>query len=132
MQCFTVLNPDLEIVVGTFAGCPKFTFRGYAGSKAEEYAETKAVTTAPVTQYIRGDLNGNGTVGVDDAQAALIAYTEQFAGNDSGLNAVQMKAADVNGDGALTVEDAQFILIYYTENTVAGKSLTWDDLLNKP
>ena len=69
---------------------------------------------------------------MDDAQAALIAYTEQFAGNDSGLNAVQMKAADVNGDGALTVEDAQYILIYYTENTVAGKSLTWDDLLNKP
>ena len=69
---------------------------------------------------------------VVDAQTALVAYTEKMAGNDCGLDAGQLQAADVNRDGKLTVEDAQYILIYYTENTVAGKSLTWDDLLNKP
>lgn len=38
----------------------------------------------------------------------------------------------LNSDGELGIEDAQYILIYYTENTVAGKSVSWDDLLNKP
>ena len=78
-----------------------------------------------------GDLSGNGTVGVDDAQLALKAYTEQFAGNGSGLTPGQLKAADVNGDGELTVEDAQLILMYYTETQVAGKDVTWEMLLKQ-
>ena len=29
------------------------------------------------------------------------------------------------------VDDAQLILRYYTEKTVAGRDITWDDLLKK-
>ena len=47
------------------------------------------------------------------------------------LSAVQIKAADVNDDGEISVDDAQNILKYYTEKSVAGKNITWDDILGK-
>ena len=80
-------------------------------------------------EFLRGDINGDGKIGVDDAQAALIAYTEQFAGNPVDLTDTQRKAVDVNEDGKLNVDDAQNILIYYTERNVAGNDITWEDLL---
>ena len=88
-------------------------------------------TTLPEPAFVRGDVNGDGKVGVDDAQAALIAYTEQFAGNPVDLTDAQRKAVDVNEDGVLNVDDAQNILIFYTESKVAGKEITWEDLLEK-
>ncbi len=36
---------------------------------------------------------------------------------------------DLNGDGAQDAADAQLLLQYYAENTLAGNSLTWDQLL---
>ncbi|MBP0967251.1 MAG: hypothetical protein J5722_06440, partial [Oscillospiraceae bacterium] len=78
-----------------------------------------------------GDLTGDGTIGVDDVQTALKAYTEKVAGKASDLTPGQQKAADVTGDGNLDIEDVQLILIYYTENTVAGKHVAWDDLLKQ-
>ena len=80
---------------------------------------------------ITGDLTGDGAVSIDDAQLALKAYTEKLSGKPHGLTAAQYKAADVNHDGDLSVEDVQYILIYYTERSVAGKNITWDDLLKK-
>ena len=80
---------------------------------------------------ISGDISGDGAVSIEDAQLALKAYTEKLSGKPHGLTAAQFKAADVNHDGDLTVEDAQYILIYYTEKSVAGKNITWDDLLKK-
>lgn len=79
----------------------------------------------------KGDVSGNGEVGIEDAQNTLIAYTELFAGNDPKLTPAQMTAADVNGDGDVSVEDAQYILLYYTENNVAGNAVTWEQLLGK-
>lgn len=88
-------------------------------------------TTPTEPEFLRGDVNGDGKIGVDDAQTALIAYTEQFAGNPVNLTDIQRKAVDVNEDGKLNVDDAQNILIYYTETKVAGKVLTWEQLLGK-
>ncbi|MBR6717371.1 MAG: hypothetical protein IKI77_03390 [Oscillospiraceae bacterium] len=76
-----------------------------------------------------GDLNDDGKVGAEDAQLALIAYTKRFAGVETGLSEQQFRAADVNGDHKLSADDAQFILIYYTTNQVAGKGITWAELL---
>ncbi len=90
---------------------------------------TPASTTEPEPPVLRGDVNLDNAITVADAQIALIAYTEQFAGNPVGLTDRQLRAADVNSNGALSVDDAQNILIYYTERTVAGNDLTWDDLL---
>ena len=88
-------------------------------------------TTPAEPEFLRGDISGDGKVGVDDAQAALIAYTEQFAGNPVDLTAAQRKAVDVNEDGVLSVEDAQYILIFYTENNVAGKNVSWNEIIPK-
>ena len=79
--------------------------------------------------FLRGDVNEDGVVSVQDAQLALINYTEQFAGNPISLTDAQFKAVDVTQDGVLTVEDAQYILIYYTERQVAGKEISWDELI---
>lgn len=93
---------------------------------------TPIVTTSAPAEVLRGDVNLDNEITVEDAQIALISYTEKFAGNEIDLTEDQLKAADVNGDGNLTVEDAQYILIYYTERTVAGKETTWEDLIGEP
>ncbi len=92
---------------------------------------TPIITTSAAPAPLRGDVTGDGVVSVDDAQLTLKAYTERIAGNDMKLTDEQIKAADVNGDGEISVDDAQNILIYYVNNTVAGKVLTWDELLGK-
>ena len=58
-------------------------------------------------------------------------YENDVAGLESKLTPGQKNAADINGDGEVSVEDAQLILRYYTEKTVAGKDITWDDLLKQ-
>ena len=92
---------------------------------------TPIVTTSAAPAPLRGDINGDGTVSVDDAQLTLKAYTERIAGNDMKLTAEQIKAADVDGSGEISVEDAQWLLKYYTEKHVAGNDITWDDILGK-
>ena len=47
------------------------------------------------------------------------------------LTSEQIIAADVNSDDEISVDDAQNILKYYTEKSVAGKNITWDDVLSK-
>ena len=51
--------------------------------------------------------------------------------NDMKLTAGQIRAADVDGNGEIRAEDAQWLLIYYTERIVAGKTVTWEDLIGK-
>ena len=89
----------------------------------------KAEITQPDTGH--GDIDGDGTVSVEDAQTALIAYVNSIIGLESGLTEQQMRAADVNGDGQVSAEDAQFILIYYARVTLAGEAVTWEDVLMK-
>ena len=101
---------------------------------------TKNGVPAPITYTVhffdtepplRGDCTLDGKVSARDPQTALVAYTEEFSGNGSGLTARQMKAADVNGDGQLSASDAQYILIYYTENVVSGNAVSWEQLLGR-
>ncbi|MBR3448271.1 MAG: hypothetical protein IKH27_10740, partial [Oscillospiraceae bacterium] len=70
-------------------------------------------------------------VSIADVQLALKAYTMRISGKEMGLTDKQIKAADVNENGELSVDDVQNILIYYVNNTVAGKKLTWEQLLGK-
>ena len=102
---------------------------------AKPVTTTEAVTTTePVTtepEVLLGDVDENGEVSIEDVQTALKAYTVRVSGKDHGLTAKQVKAADVNADGELSVDDVQNILIYYVNNTVAGKKLTWEQLLGK-
>lgn len=79
----------------------------------------------------RGDVNGDGAVSIEDAQLTLKTYVNSLAGINMKLNADQIKAADVDGNGEISVKDAQWILKYYTEKTVAGKEITWNDILGE-
>ncbi len=90
-----------------------------------------AVTLESGTEpdVLRGDTDCNGEVSIEDVQLALQAYTMRVSGKDTGLTDKQLKAADVNENGDLSVDDVQNILIYYVNNTVAGKKLTWEELL---
>ena len=91
----------------------------------------RKTTPAAATELVNGDVNGDGTVSVEDAQLALKAYTNRIAGKGTGLTDEQIKAANVNGDEELSVDDAQNILKYYTQKYVAGRDITWEDILGK-
>ncbi len=80
-----------------------------------------------VTEYIKGDPDGDGEVTVADAQLVLEAAVRLTAGLESGLTEAQAAAADTDCDDALTVADAQMILSYYTANTVSGVPKDWAD-----
>ena len=106
--------------------------KSYAGiaSKAMKVKLVQASEDfSPEPDILTGDVNDDGEVSVDDAQLALKAYTKRIAGLDMGLTERQIKAANVNGDDELSVDDAQNILKYYTQKTVAGKDITWEDIL---
>lgn len=118
-----------------FNNCQNLTIKGFSGTAAEKYALQNQIPFESLGEeehtFIRGDVTQDSFVGIDDAQITLKAYTNRIAGNALGLTVEQIKAADVNGDGEISVDDAQNILIYYVNNTVAGKVLTWDELLGK-
>ena len=80
---------------------------------------------------LRGDVDGNGEVSVDDAQRTLLEYVRIMAGLTGNFSDVQKRAGDINGDDQISVDDAQMILLYYVNNTLSGKKVTWDELLNK-
>lgn len=106
------------------------------GSTAEAFAQAHKynfaeIESAPVQTALSGDIDGNGTVEVGDAQKALNAYAEIIAGNDPKLTDVQKKAADVDNNGKIDVADAQYILLYYVENSIAGKPISWADVIGK-
>lgn len=87
------------------------------------------VLTVPVSAYQRGDVTGDGDVSIEDAQIVLKEYTECLSGRKPTFTGKQKTAADIDGSGTVSVEDAQLILKYYTENTVAGKHVTWEELM---
>ncbi|MBP0974919.1 MAG: dockerin type I repeat-containing protein, partial [Oscillospiraceae bacterium] len=82
-----------------------------------------------VTEYIKGDPDGDGAVTVADAQLVLEAAVHLTAGLESGLTDAQTDAADPDCDGALTVADAQLILAYYTVNTVSEAAADWSEIV---
>ena len=157
LTSITIPGSVTSISDWAFSGCKKLTIKGVAGSYAESFAKknnipfevisgsgsgttntattpvttTTTVTTPTKTEVQSGDINGDDTISVEDAQFALLAYVQIMAGLDSGLTERQIKAADINGDNTVSVEDAQLILLYYVSNTLSGQNVTWDELLGK-
>lgn len=144
LKKITIQNPKCKINDSRSAIC-NYTLNGTSyydgtivgveGSTAQAYAEKYGYNFAVIgsePDVLRGDVNIDNEVSVEDAQLALKSYTEKLAGNEIDLTADQLKASDVNADGELTVEDAQYILIYYTNRTVAGLDTTWEDLIGEP
>ena len=112
---FNVGNASVMRVEVSVSGADKY---GLAGFKIDEKPE-----------FLKGDLDGDWSVSVQDAQLALKAYTKLVADLPHGLTDQQFRAADVTEDEELSVDDAQYILKYYTSNSVAQLPTTWEELI---
>jgi len=64
-------------------------------------------STLAVSQYLLGDVNGDGSVDVTDAVAVINAY---MAGDTSSINTA---LSDINGDGVIDITDAVAIINQY-------------------
>lgn len=86
-------------------------------------AETTVETTETVWEGIDdetislGDLDGDGTVAVEDAVFVLTIYARQSAGLEVNLSPQQFFCADCDHDTKISVEDAVLILEYYAKRS---------------
>ena len=91
----------------------------------------------------KGDVNLDGSVGIDDASAVLEYYAKRAAGiepqltDDAGsfdetlaffLGDIDTESQNMNDGGALDISDATCILSYYANNA-AGSVISWDTFL---
>ncbi len=75
---------------------------------------------------VKGDVNGDGSVMINDATAVLTMYAYKAAGMETTGNTA---AADVDGNGTVDITDATAILTYYAQYS-AGMNPDWDELLD--
>lgn len=76
----------------------------------ESYIDSEEFLPDEPEENMKGDVNGDGKITVDDVtlvQKAVAEITE--------LDAIQEKAADVNADGKVSVDDATMIQKYVAE-----------------
>lgn len=91
------------------------------------------ITMADVTEIIdnftvvRGDVDGNGKVDVEDAISVLTYYARKSAGLSSGVSSENdfLKRANMNKDKKIAIEDAVLILNYYAMQS-SGQSVLPD------
>lgn len=86
-------------------------------------------TVSNPPQPVKGDINGDGTIGIDDATLVLRIYANSCAGIDMQNEENDTVYADINGDGDVDITDATCILNYYAHN-MAGLPCTWEDITN--
>ena len=82
-------------------------FRIAAYKEGMDYSERLNITVTVENGIMPGDVNGDGTVNLLDAQMTLKAALKIIALTDD-----QKEAADVDGKGGVTLADAQLILKY--------------------
>ncbi len=87
------------------------------------------VTVSNKPAPVKGDINGNGTIDIDDATTVLSIYANACAGIDVQNEVDSIADTDVNGDGITDIADATCILTYYAHN-MAGITCTWEDVIN--
>lgn len=119
---FGLAYVDDGIVCDTFLNSPK----NEAGILQMTYVFTKGIYNGYIKiigekkkpEPLKGDVNGDGEVGADDAQLTLIEYVNTIAGFAGSFTDVQKQAGDFNGDQQISIEDAQEILLYYVNHTL--------------
>lgn len=86
-----------------------------------------SIVPTNAVSYTTGDVNGDGSITVEDACLVLEDYARRSAGLSSYLYTEQEIIADVNGDEQIAVEDAVYILQYYAQQS-AGLQPDWKEL----
>ncbi len=113
---FTVLNDDCALEnLSEFAQELEqpMTIHGNEGSEAQKEAEQANISFElcpkhlTALEYVAGDVNGDGTLGVDDVILLL-----RYVNEDNGLDCsqVNLDVADCDGKEGLTAEDANWII----------------------
>ena len=82
------------------------------------YLNVNAETTTSKTDFLLGDVNGNGMVDAVDASSVLTYYAQTSTGKDGGFTETQLKAADMNENGLVDATDASAILTFYAKSSV--------------
>ncbi|MBQ3805116.1 MAG: hypothetical protein II844_04835 [Prevotella sp.] len=75
--------------------------------------------------YIRGDVNGDGSITMSDVNMVMNYYLAEDKPSD-----FNFAAADVNGDGYITMSDANQIANMYLSGTSVTEYLVFTDKLN--
>lgn len=78
------------------------------------------------TDRLKGDVNGDGVVGISDASAVLSCYASSSAGLEPELDLDQ---ADIDGDGKIQISDAAYILKYYALSAT-GIDPIWEEIIS--
>ena len=106
-----------EIADDAFDQSEKVVIYGYSGSYAEAYAnENNIPFVALERKKIAGDINGDGTVDIEDA-TLIQKHSAKFTLDDGTplideSNSGETELADVNRDGVVSVSDATAIQRY--------------------
>ena len=78
-----------------------------------------------------GDADGDGSVTLKDATAAMKQYNQtEILGEDGFMSAQQIENADLDGDGAVTAKDATYIQKYVNFNVVLEEPKTWEEIIS--
>ena len=123
----TIINGD-DIFM--FAA-DNFTMYGYKGTYAEAYAAEFAYNFKAM-----GDMNGDGSVDLEDASDIIRTYAQHASGGDVSVyqaaaeESTAPDLADVNRDGAVEIADATLTMKYYAQ-TAAGLDADWTQLLTE-
>lgn len=89
--------------------------------KVEVPAQVEPPKEEPKKEIKKGDIDLDGDVDADDANAALVEYLDtELMGGESKLTPEQREAGDMDGDGKITPDDACEILKTYIDETVMG------------
>ena len=79
---------------------------------------------------VRGDVNRDGEVAIEDAQL-VFDYYRQCAAEHAYIEASGgLEAGDVDRDGAVSWEDMHYIVAYYMDTLMANKLTTWGEILD--
>lgn len=102
---------------GIISKIENFTISGYTGSDAEIYAAENELEfialDEPITDFILGDVDGDGTISAMDASAALTYYVMNPENIEDLGFPFNKDAADWDGNGTINAIDASAILTYY-------------------
>lgn len=77
-------------------------------------------------EKLRGDVNGDAWVDVNDAVAILKDVSAMLLGSPSQLTPLEMDAADINRNGKIEIVDAVRVLKYYAANLL--RPTDWDEI----
>ena len=111
-----------------------YTATGQQSSLQAERAEMdqtiQTVSQRTATAYTLGDVDGDSSVGIQDAFLTLSQYAVVSAGGDNTLNPAQRRAADADGNQEISIQDA-FLWLQYYSMVNAGSSITLDEFLKQ-